>query len=166
MHRSPVPATRPPAATARRVPPAALLALVLVALGAASAPAVARDDRTRFPVAEALTATEAKARLGGDIRFFFGKQPVPAVERSFGTFTSNKKTNAANKSDKLACEWAFLSAMLSFQDRARQLGGNAVINIRSTYRGGLLESETEYECGAGALIAGVTFTGEVVRLKD
>ena len=36
---------------------------------------------------------------------------------------SNKKTNGVGRKDKEACEWTFLSAMIFFQDRAKQLGG-------------------------------------------
>jgi hypothetical protein len=58
----------------------------------------------------------------------------------------------------------FLSAVLSLQERVRQLGGNAVVKIKSVYRGGDLSSETEYECGAGAIMGGVALQGEVVKL--
>lgn len=124
----------------------------------------ARDTRLRLPIADALASANAKAQLSEDIKLFFGKQAHPKPAQTFGTFTSNKKTNFFNKSDKEGCEWAFLSAMITFQQRARQLGGNAVINIKSTYRKGNFESETEYECGAGAVVGGVTFQGEIVKL--
>jgi len=141
--------------------------VLLVGLAAALAVtgASARDEIVRFVVTDALTSEGAKARLNPDIALYFGDSDHPAVERSFGVFTSNKKTNAFNKSDKGACEWAFLSAMLSFQDRALREGGDAVINIRSYYKRNSFSSETEYECGAGGVMAGVTFQGEVVKLK-
>ena len=55
--------------------------------------------------------------------------------------------------------------MISFQDRAKQLGGDAVINIESYYRKNTIKSATEYECGSGGLMSGVTFRGEVVKLQ-
>ena len=124
----------------------------------------ARDTRHMFPLADALDNQHAKEKLDGDIKFYFGDQKHPKVIKKFGEFMSNKKTNAFNKTDKFACEWAFLSAMLSFQDRARQLGGNAVINLRSYYKKNLISSASEFECGAGSVIAGVTFLGDVVKL--
>ena len=142
-----------------------LLAAAAIAMFAANLPAQARDERTKFPVADAMTTEAAKAQLSPDIKFFFGDAAHPAVERSFGTFTSNKKTNAVGKSDKMACEWAFLSAMLSFQNRVTQLGGNAVINIKSNYKSVPFTSAAEYDCGAGNIMVGVTFQGEVVKLK-
>jgi hypothetical protein len=56
--------------------------------------------------------------------------------------------------------------MLSFQDRIANEGGNAVINLRSYYKKGDLRSESEFECGNGALMAGVTFLGDVVTLAE
>ena len=59
---------------------------------------------------------------------------------------------------------AFMSAMLSLQQRARTEGGNAVIGITKCYKKIVTESETQYMCGAGAIMAGVAFRGEVVKL--
>jgi hypothetical protein len=39
-----------------------------------------------------------------------------------------------------------------------------VVNIRSNYKRKLFASTTEFECGAGAVIAGVVLKGEVVKL--
>lgn len=141
------------------------VALVCAAATLAANTTSARDDRVRFPIAEAMSAPEATAKLNQNIKFFFGDAAHPAVEHSFGVFTSNKKSNAFGKSDKIACDWAFLSAILSFQDRALTEGGDAVINIKSYYKRNTVSSATEYECGAGGFMVGVTFQGEVVKLK-
>ena len=39
-----------------------------------------------------------------------------------------------------------------------------MINIKSNYKGDDFSSETEYECGAGAVMGGVAFVGEIVKL--
>jgi uncharacterized protein YbjQ (UPF0145 family) len=82
-----------------------------------------------------------------------------------GEFATNKKTNAFGKSDLEACQHVFLSAVIELQERARKEGGNAVINIKSNYKNEVRESATEFTCGAGAVIAGVALTGEVVTLR-
>lgn len=138
--------------------------LILVAALSVPISSTARNTKVMWPIADAMAAPDARSRLAG-VQFFFGNSAHPAVARSFGVYTSNKKTNGTNKTDKEACEWAFLSAMLSFQQRAVELGGNAVINIRSYYDKHEVSSETEYECGSGALMSGVTFQGEVVKLE-
>ncbi len=141
-----------------------ILAAITV-LGAITAISVeARDTRHMFSLSEALENEAAKNKLDKNIRFYFGKQKHPAIAKNFGEVMTNKKTNAFNKTDKRACEWAFLSAMLSFQDRAIREGGNAIVNIRSFYKRNEISSETEYECGAGGIMAGVTFKGDVVKL--
>jgi len=130
----------------------------------ASATATARDDHKMFPLEDALNTPEAKQKLDPDVKLYFGKQRHPKVAKTIGEWGTNKKTNAFNKSDQQACERAFLSAMLTLQGRARSEGGNAIINIRSNYKSIETSSETEYMCGAGAIMAGVAFKGEVVKL--
>lgn len=124
----------------------------------------ARDDRLKFPIADAKATDGAKEKLDGSVKFYWGKQGHPAVAKSLGTFTANKKTNFVGKSDKEGCEWAWLSAMISLQERAVKEGGNAVIGIKSVYKRDELVSEKEYECGAGSIMGGVALRGEVVKL--
>ncbi|NJO12343.1 MAG: excinuclease ABC subunit A [Gammaproteobacteria bacterium] len=140
-----------------------LLVLVTGAVIAVTV-AQARDTRLRLPIADALATAEAQSKLDSGVKLYFGDQAHPKPARSFGTVSTNKKTNFFNKTDKEGCEWTFLSAMISLQERARREGGDAVINIKSIYRGGDFSSATEYECGAGALVGGVSFQGEVVKL--
>lgn len=126
---------------------------------------VARDTKNRWPLADALSTADAKAQLNQGIKFYFGAAEHPPVAKSFGVFMSNKKTRGVGRTDKEACEWTFLSAMLSFQQRAVEMGGDAIIRIESYYRENPVSSATEYECGSGALMSGVTFRGEVVKLQ-
>ncbi len=140
------------------------VAAVLALVGASSA--FARDDRLMFPVSEGMEKGKTtKDRIDPEIRLFFGKQKPPAVERKLGEFTANRKTNATNKTDKEACEIAFVSAVVSLQQRARKEGGDAVVNIASTYRNENRESDSEYLCGAGTFVSGVALRGTVVKLK-
>ena len=141
---------------------AMLTAIVLAGLTVGIAQA--RNDILHLSINDALQKPEAKTKLETDIKFYFGTQKAPKPTKSFGVFTSNKKTNFANKSDKDGCDYAFLSAMLSLRDRARTEGGNAVINITSYYKKNTFTSETEFECGAGAIVGGVALQGEVVKL--
>ena len=126
----------------------------------------ARDDHAMYSIEEAMNTEAAKEKMNRGFRFYFGEQAHPEPSKNFGEFQSNKKSNGVGKSDKQACEWAFLSAMLSFQDRISREGGNAVVNLRSYYKKNLISSETQYECGAGNLMSGVTFLGDVVTLPE
>ena|SRR5262245_17161096 len=142
----------------------------IVAIAAMScmsyATAAGRDDHIKLPISGALQKSQSyKTTVDADIKLYWGNQKTPAVDRKMGEFTSNKKTNAANKSDQEACDLAFISAAAALQQRARKEGGNAVINIRSVYRGEDSDSATEYVCGAGKIMAGVALRGTVVKLK-
>jgi uncharacterized protein YbjQ (UPF0145 family) len=142
----------------------AVFMAAIVVLGAVNVEA--RDDHGMWSISEALNTEDAKQKLDKDIRFYFGDQSHPKITKNFGEFMSNKKTNAFNKTDKRACQWNFLSAMISFQERAQRMGGNAVVNIRSYYKKNTISSQTEFECGSGAFVSGVTFLGDVVKLAE
>ncbi|HEX2930213.1 MAG TPA: excinuclease ATPase subunit, partial [Candidatus Binatia bacterium] len=64
------------------------------------------------------------------------------------------------------CNWVFLSAMIALEKRAQQLGANAVVNIVSYYQKVIMSSPTEFECHAGAVIAGVALKGDFVKIAD
>ncbi|WP_024304118.1 hypothetical protein [Pseudogulbenkiania sp. MAI-1] len=136
---------------------------LMLALGLAQA-AHATDDRKMFPIEEALNSAEAQQKLDPEIKLYFGDQKHPKG-KVLGEWVANKKTNAFNKDAKTACEWAFLSAALEFQERARKEGGNAVINIRSFYKQEEISSDKEYMCGSGFLMAGVAFKAQVIKTR-
>ena len=142
-----------------------IAAAAVLALAVAS-PAIARDDRLMFPVKDAIERGKStRDRIDPEIRLYFGKQKTPALAKKMGEFTSNRKTNATNKTDKEACEISFVRAAISLQQRARKEGGDAVINIHSVYKNENRESNTEYLCGAGTFVSGVALRGTVVKLK-
>lgn len=137
----------------------------LLLASALAGSALARDDHNMYPIAEALETTAAKQKLDSGIPLYFAGQKTPAVTQKLGEWKTNKKTNAFNKSDKEACEWTFLSAVLELQERARKEGGDAVIDIKSNYKSNETASATEYMCGNGSLMAGVALKGTVVKLS-
>ena len=140
--------------------------LLIAALVTMSGSVNARNTILQLSIEEALNVPKAEGKLDDAIQLFFGNQEHPAVERKIGTWTANKKTNAVGKTDTFACQWAFLSAMISLQERAAREGGDAVVNIRSYYYKNDFSSPTEFECGAGAIMAGVTMVGDVVKLAE
>ncbi|WP_299492067.1 excinuclease ABC subunit A [uncultured Shewanella sp.] len=126
--------------------------------------AFARDTIENYSVSDTLALEQSKSILGDDISFYFGNTEHPPILKSYVEFSTNNKTNAFNKTDKEACQWVFLSAMKELRNKARSVGGNAVINIKSNYRDNLTISDTTFQCGAGAIIAGVALVGDVVKL--
>jgi hypothetical protein len=141
-----------------------LAALLLSAV--AITPAVARDTKYTLPFAEVLEMPEAKEKLDGSVKFYLAGQKTPKVKERKGDDVSNRKTNGVGKEDQQGCKWAALSALLAFQEKAKQMGANAVVDIESYYQKVSFKSPTEYECHAGAMIIGVTFKGTYANVGN
>jgi len=139
-------------------------AILMAVLAGCALSAQASDNKLMLPIDNALNANDAKGRLGDDVKFYFAGQPTPKVIEKRGSDKTSQKTNSFNKSAEKACNWAFLSAMLQLEKRAREMGANAVINIVSNYKNVENASATEFECHEGALMAGVAFKADFARI--
>ena len=140
------------------------LALTTVLTLAAAPAADARDTRHQLDIATAIAAGKADGTLDGSVQFHFKGARAPAATR-LGPANTNKKTNAFGKSDETACQWVFLGALKALQAAAQARGANAVIDIESNYKSQVFTSATQYECGAGGLIAGVALKGVYAKVK-
>ncbi|MYM63989.1 excinuclease ATPase subunit [Pseudomaricurvus sp. HS19] len=140
-----------------------------MALGAAlllpAGTAFSRDTQLFLPIEAAMTTPAAQEKLDSSIKFYFGDQPHPATGNRTVEMITHKKTNAFNKTDEKACQWAFLSAMIALQERARSEGADAVVGITSYYKRNEYSSRENFECQAGGLMAGVELKGKIVKLK-
>jgi len=123
------------------------------------APAMARDTPLTLPLEDVINSPEAEGKLDGSVKFYLAGQKTPKVLKRLSSDVSNKKTNGAGKSDEVACRWAALSALIAFQEKAKSLGANAVVDMVSYYKRDEFKSETEYECHAGAFVVGVALKG-------
>ncbi|NIJ69211.1 excinuclease ATPase subunit [Xanthomonas sp. 60] len=132
---------------------------------AATTTAQARDTRVEQSLQALLSSPQAReVGIDGSVRFYLAGQPV-SVEQRFGEDVTNKKTNAANKSDEEACRWVALSALLALQDGAKARGANAVVDVVSFYKRNEFRSATHYECYAGTLMAGVALKGTYAKVR-
>ncbi|WP_448568073.1 excinuclease ABC subunit A [Thalassotalea ganghwensis] len=138
--------------------------LGVVTLAALSLNVMAKDDIGQYSIPTLLESQKAKQALHSDIKLYFGTQAHGETQSTYGEVMTNKKTNAFMKSDLEACEWVMLSALKALQERAKREGMNAVVNIQSYYKKREFISETEFECGAGNVIAGVTLKGTLVKI--
>ena len=123
--------------------------------------AQARDVEHSLSIAEFMADAEVRSRLGNDVTFYFSGQATPPAVKSFGDVVTNRKTNSFGKPDASACRWAMLSALIHLRDRAKEVGGNAVVNIVSYYKKDTQGSSTNYICHAGNIVAGVALKGTV-----
>ncbi|WP_386698578.1 excinuclease ABC subunit A [Lonepinella sp. MS14436] len=120
-----------------------------------------RDTTHHLSINEALNSAAAKKTLNSNVKLYFAKSAKGTVLAK--DLVTNKKTNAANKTDVEACQWAFLSAVKQFQDRAVSMGATKVTNLVSYYKKNVYSSATEFECHAGHLISGVALKGDIVK---
>jgi uncharacterized protein YbjQ (UPF0145 family) len=131
--------------------------------------AQARDTTHFLPIKDAIElgkGKEASWQFADDIKLYFADQPHPSVTATLVKgIVTNKKTNAANKSDEEVCHTAMLSAMIQLQQAARERGANAVVNIESFYKKKVFRNNNQFECHAGSIMAGVTLRGDIVNLK-
>lgn len=139
---------------------AAILALTF------STTALSRDTKHLLPLEDAMNTPDAQQKLDGSIKFYFADEKHPKITQKVPGVTTNRKTNAFMKSDEEACSWVFLSAMIALQERAQQEGADAVVNITSFYDRQEMASRNEYECHAGAIMAGVALKGDIVKFAD
>lgn len=139
--------------------------LLAAGLLAAASTAQARDTRVEQSLQELLASPQAReAGIDGSVRFYLAGQPV-SVQQRFGDDVTNRKTNAANKSDEEACRWVALSALLALQSGAKSRGANAVVDIVSYYRKNEFRSASNYECHAGTFVAGVALKGTYATVR-
>ena len=140
-----------------------LIALLCTVLASA---ACARDTTHHLPIDTAMAAAKAAGKIDDKVRFYFGDQKHPKPKADLGSFTTNRKTSSFGKSDERACEWAMQSAIIELYNRAIKEGGDAVVGIESYYKKQPYVSAKDYECHAGAIVAGVALKGQVVRLQQ
>jgi uncharacterized protein YbjQ (UPF0145 family) len=100
------------------------------------------------------------------VKFYLaGNTPAGNVTVISAGSVTNKKTNAFNKSDEVACEWVAQSAIISLHQAAKSAGANAVTNIVSFYKSNERKDAKTYECHAGAIMAGVALKGDLAKVQ-
>jgi len=138
--------------------------IAATALLALASTAQARETRVEQSLHELVNSAEARnVGIDGSVKFYLAGEKVSVLQR-LGEDVTNKKTNAANKSDAEACRWVALSALRALQDGAKSRGANAVVDIVSYYKKNEFKSTTNYECYAGAILAGVALKGTYAKV--
>jgi len=140
----------------------AAMAIVLSVLPAVSQ---ARDTALYLPFQKVINDMTTAGKIDGSVKFYLaGVQPKGKVTVLSAGAVTNKKTNAFNKSDTEACEWALQSAILQMYSAAKKVNANAVTNIASYYKSIERKDPQTYECHAGAIIAGVALKGDLSKV--
>lgn len=140
------------------------LAVVLASLSMTIGnPAVARNEAVYVPLADAVQLGIDQGKLDGSVKFYLSGAATPRIASRLGEDSSNKKTNSVGKDDATACKWAALSALIAFQNKAKSLGANAVVDLHSNNNRVAYKNPTNFECRAGNIIAGTAFKGTYAK---
>ncbi len=118
----------------------------------------ARDTKLMLSVSKGLKKGRQVGALDRSIRVQFGSSGLRSGQRRY---TANRKTNAFNKTDVEACEWAFISSVKSLQDRARNMGKRRVTGIVNYYNRRRRSNPSRYECHVGKFVAKVAIQGNI-----
>ncbi|CAB3892191.1 hypothetical protein LMG26686_04042 [Achromobacter mucicolens] len=140
------------------------LAGALAVSFALTAPALAADRTVHLPLAAAVKAAQDAGKIDGSVKFYLAGTGPKGKVLEAGVVT-NRKTNAFAKKDEEACVWVAQSAVIALHEAAKKAGANAVTNIVSYYRKNEYRSTTDYECHAGAMVAGVALRGDLATVK-
>ena len=123
----------------------------------------ARNEYKEFSISDLKALESYKSKIGSEVKFYFGSESQVKIKKTFGEWRSLKKTNAFNKTDEFACQWAMMSALISLKKRALREGGNAVfVQTNNDHRA--KRNSTNFECEIGNIIASVAVIGKVVKI--
>jgi len=120
---------------------------------------LARDTVLHLNFNSAVERATRDGVLDGSVRFRLATSA--ASNHSGRQVIVNKKTNAFGKSDEDACDHVLRSALITLQNSAKRAGANAVVDIVSFYKRNEYRSAQNYECHAGAVVAGVALKGRL-----
>ncbi len=134
--------------------------IVLAGIGTASA----RDSVVKVSLADVLAMPEAQGKLDGSVKFFLAGAATPKVQQRLGSGVANKKTNGVGKDDQYGCKYVMLSALIAFQQSAKQRGANAVVDLASYYKKNEVRDAHTIECHAGNIMIGGALKGEYAKI--
>ena len=125
------------------------------------------DEVTEFSIDDVMTSVRAKEALQDDIAFSYAGQEYSASANIILEATTLQTINGFLKSDRNACELAFIAAMTELKSIAIAKGGNALVDIRSSLSADSVEREDgTYGCISKTTVAEVSLTGSVAILAD
>lgn len=140
-----------------------LLSAALIAL-AGIGTAQARDTVVKVTLADVLAMPEAQGKLDGSVKFYLAGQATPKVLNQLGSGVANKKTNGVGKDDEYGCKYVMLSALITFQQSAKQRGANAVVDLASYYKKNEVRDAHTIECHAGNIMIGGALKGSYAKI--
>jgi len=127
--------------------------------------ASAADKFEYLSVKAALQSELAKEKLDPAISFYMKGQKHKKARNTSREYSANKRSRKFKRTVKQACDQAFISALMSFQDRAQRQGQNAVIDLYSFTKNKKYQNSEKYSCLVGGMMTNVVLKGKVADIK-
>ena len=138
-----------------------ILALVLT-LGFATS-IYAADDIRYFSIEEAIKEAKTQGIIDDSIQFKFGSGSGNKDKIFIKNLSTNKKSNKVGKDATASGERGCHAAILQFFTRAKREGATKVVNLTGYFKKIPYDSKTEFQCGVGNLMSGVTLRGDLAK---
>jgi len=139
--------------------------LLLLASCFATGAACARNSVVSVNLRDTIAAAKSAGQIDGSVSFYLAGAATPMILERMGEGVTNRKTNAAGKSDAKACRWVLITALLALQNEARARGANAVVEIISYYKKQRQADPVTVQCHAGAFVAGIALKGKYAKVQ-
>jgi hypothetical protein len=140
-----------------------LICSVIAAMCLCAVETDARNITHMMLISNAIESVDAPEKPSGSIKFLFGTDKPPKVK----TITNQRlirKSSLRASSNVTACNQAFMSILTAFEQKAKEMGANAVVNIVSSYGRQQMASATHFECHEGSGYMAVALRGDFVTL--
>ena len=125
----------------------------------------ARNVTHMMLISNAMGSFDVPEKPSDAVKFIFGTDKPPKVK----TITNQRlirKVSLRASSNVTACNQAFMSILAAFEQKAKEMGANAVVNIASSYGRQQMASATHFECHEGSGYMAVALRGDFVTLSD
>ena len=142
-----------------------LITSVIATLCIFTATVDARNITHMMLISNAMESSDVPEKPSGSIKFVFGTDKAPKVK----TITNQRlvrKVSLRASNNVTACNQAFMSILAAFEQKAKEMGANAVVNIVSSYGRQQMASATHFECHEGSGYMAVALRGDFVTLSE
>ncbi len=133
-------------------------ALLTLALSANAA-----DTIMYLPIEPAIKQAKEQGIIDGSVTFKFGSNSGSRDKIFAKDLVTNKKARKLGNSAEDSCVRAFHSALIQFQQRAKQDGATKVVNLIGYFKKKPYDSKKDFQCGVGGLMSGVALKGDLAK---
>jgi uncharacterized protein YbjQ (UPF0145 family) len=126
--------------------------------------AAARNVEYTLPIDEVLRMPEAQRELDGSVRFYLQGQDHSAIVYRHSDEVARGNIRGAGEQEVESCKRAALKVLVHYQETARKMGANAIVDMVSLFNERPFVSRSQYECHAGSRSVVVIFRGAYAKI--